>query len=72
MTRIDQIRSKLEASLNADGKPRRGYVLRVAALRRELSRLELGDTAPAVDSQDSAGVDTPADPVIGSQFDPLQ
>lgn len=53
MTRIDQIRAKIEASLDAEGKPKPGYSLRVAACRRELSRLELGQTAPIATQQDS-------------------
>jgi hypothetical protein len=67
MTRIEQIRDKLAASLQADGKPKRGYTLRVAALRRELSSLELGEAARIATQQDSPdrfapGVDTLPDP----------
>lgn len=58
MTRIDQIRDKIAASLDAAGKPKPGYSLRVAACRRELSRLELEQATPMVINKDSAGVDT--------------
>lgn len=61
MARIDQIRDKLEASLKDDGKPRPGYTLRVAALRRELSALELHEAARSAAGRESVGVDTPAE-----------
>lgn len=60
MARIDQVREKLAASLDENGKPLKGYGLRVTALRRELSRLELQGTARDLASMESAGVDTPA------------
>lgn len=57
MTRLDQIRQKLAASLDANGNPLKGYGARVAALRQEIARQEAarGDTA-----NDSVGVDTVA------------
>lgn len=61
MQRIDQIRDKLAASLNPEGKPKPGYTLRVAALRRELSTLELHEASRTAIGTESVGVDTPAD-----------
>lgn len=55
MTRLDQIRQKLAASLDAEGKPLKGYGARVAALRQELARQETTRGDPA---NDSVGVDT--------------
>lgn len=55
MTRLDQIRQKLAASVDGNGQPLRGYAARVAALRQELARLETTRGDPA---NDSVGVDT--------------
>lgn len=62
MARIDQVRDKLAASMDGEGKPRKGYNLRAAACRRELDRLELEEAARTSTSTESVGVDTPADP----------
>lgn len=45
MPRLTDLKTKLEASLDGEGKPKKGYKGRVAALQRELVRLEPGTTA---------------------------
>lgn len=60
MARIDEIREKLAASLTPAGQPKKGYSLRVTALRRELSNLELAGTARTTAGTESEGLDTAA------------
>jgi hypothetical protein len=57
MQRIDQIRAKLAASLTEENKPKPGYSLRVAALRRELGALELHEAKRAATPTESGEVD---------------
>lgn len=40
MARLDDLHAKLAASLNSEGKPAKGYKLRVAAIRAEIARQE--------------------------------
>jgi hypothetical protein len=52
MTRIDQVQAKLAASVDGEGKPRKGFKGRVAACQAELDRLT---AARAVAGKESGG-----------------
>lgn len=46
MARLDDLHAKLAASVDAEGKPKKGFKKRVAAITAEIARLE--SPAPAV------------------------
>jgi hypothetical protein len=56
MDRLEELRLKLGASVDADGKPKAGYRLRVAMLEAEIERLETARAAtPKNPAESSSG-----------------
>jgi hypothetical protein len=51
MTRIDQVQAKLAASVDGEGKPRKGFKGRVAACQAELGRLSAARVASGTEIQ---------------------
>lgn len=62
MAYLDDLRRKLAARTNADGKPIKGYGQNVAAIRAEIARME-STLAAAIANTTESAVDMPQEHV---------
>lgn len=59
MTRLDDLQAKLTASVDSEGKSKKGYKTRVVALIAEIARLSPPDTAAPEGGDLTAGGELP-------------